>query len=61
MRAPLTFDKRILCEKISTMNNILYGGYEGSDKEITENVQSLGEMLFKKLNTAGQSVVLVKF
>lgn len=42
------------------MNNILYGGYEGSDTDITENVQSLGEMLVRKLNAAGRKVVLVK-
>lgn len=42
------------------MTNILYGGYEGSDAEICENCESLGELLIKRLRIAGHNTVLVR-
>lgn len=47
-------------EEIKTMENVLYGGYEGSDAEICENCESLGELLVKKLRLAGKDTVLVR-
>lgn len=45
---------------VETMQNILYGGYEGSDAEICENCESLGELVIKRLQTAGQRTVVVR-
>lgn len=45
---------------VATMKNILYGGYEGSDTEICENCESLGELLVKRLRAAGENTVLVR-
>lgn len=41
------------------MGKILYGGYEGTDSEISENVKSFGELLFQKLQSSGEQIVLV--
>ncbi|XP_031635467.1 4-coumarate--CoA ligase 1-like [Contarinia nasturtii] len=41
------------------MNNILYGGYEGSEEEIYQGARSLGEALLNKLRAAGQRIILV--
>lgn len=41
------------------MENILYGGYEGTFDEVCEGAKSLGEALFNKLRTAGRRIVLV--
>lgn len=45
---------------MSMKNNILYGGYVGSDKEICQNAQSLGEAILNKLREADQKIILVK-
>lgn len=45
---------------VAAMKNILYGGYEGSDTEICENCESLGELLVKRLRAAGENTVLVR-
>lgn len=42
------------------MENILYGGFEGTDAEICENCESLGELLLKRLREAGPNTVLVR-
>lgn len=42
------------------MENLLYGGYEGTDLEICENCESLGELLVKRLRNAGPNTVLVR-
>lgn len=42
------------------MENVLYGGFEGSDAEICQNVQSLGEGLLNTLRAVGRKVVLVR-
>ncbi|XP_031619823.1 luciferin 4-monooxygenase-like [Contarinia nasturtii] len=41
------------------MNNILYGGYEGSEEDVCEGAKSLGEALLNKLRAAGQRIVLI--
>lgn len=38
----------------------MYGGYEGSDREVSQNADSLGEALFNKLRASGKKIVLVK-
>lgn len=38
---------------------VLYGGFVGTDDELCENTQSLGEFLLKKFQAAGDNVQLV--
>lgn len=45
---------------VEAAKNILYGGYEGSDTEICENCESLGELLIKRFRTAGEDIILVR-
>lgn len=47
------------CNKMSGTENILYGGYEGSDEEICLNTKSLGEALMNSFNSSGERTVLV--
>lgn len=44
---------------MSSTSNILYGGYEGSDCEICENSQSLGEVILNKFRALDDKIVLV--
>lgn len=46
---------------MSTIKNILYGGFEGSDEEVCFNSKSLGEALYSNLHAAGHRIVLVDF
>lgn len=38
---------------------ILYGGFEGTPKQICENKQSLGELLLSRCDEIGEKVILV--
>lgn len=40
--------------------NILYGGDLGSDSDICENANSLGEFVLKKFQDGGDKVILVR-
>lgn len=40
--------------------NILYGGDLGSDSEICENANSLGEFVLKRFQDGGDKVILVR-
>lgn len=40
-------------------SRVLYGGYEGSDDEVTEGAKSLGELILNKWNSSPNAVVLV--
>lgn len=45
---------------MNTKSNILYGGFEGSDKEICQNAESLGEAILNKLRDADRKIILVQ-
>lgn len=40
---------------------VLYGGYDGSHEDICHNAESIGEALFNKLRSKGETIVLVTF
>lgn len=39
--------------------NIMYGGFEGSESEICENSRSLGELVLRKFQENSSKVILV--
>lgn len=41
--------------------NILYGGFEGSQEDLVGDAKSFGEYLLRKLKDAGETVLFVSF
>lgn len=44
-----------------TEENVLYGGFEGTQQDLVGNATSFGEVLLQKLKDAGNSVLFVSF
>lgn len=40
-------------------SHILYGGFEGTDREVCDNTSSFGEFMQKNLIQSGSKVILV--